>query len=274
MIAAILLLAQFLPFPGPGRAPTAGAPAGPPATNRTLWLDPTDNNSLYGSTSAPWSSQGRTDGQAISGIKDTSAPTVIGANVGDCVLETSGINGLSSIDCTAQTAGYGLVDPDDNSVKNLSSIMTVSDFAYLGVIYITSDCRAGTLSNGWTDASSLFNDASAWMGIYCRYSGGQNYIGYSNYDSNYDTVEVPISLNTRYIVVARHTGGNIYISVNGGSETSTASGNTGSIATVARILLAYSASSVVMFPGLVGEEITYDAGAVPTVAYNYLAAKW
>lgn len=273
LLVCLLFLAQ-IPFPGPGRAPAGGGSSGPPATNRTLWLDINDNNSLFGTVGSPWGSQGRTDGQSTPGVKDTASPTVIGVVSGGCLFEATGINNLGSLDCAAATDGYGVVDPDDTSAKTIADLMSASDLAFLMAVTVTSNCRAGTVGNGWADASGILTDASAWMGLYCRNSGGQNYLGYSNYDSNYDTAEIAISLNTRYIFVARHTGGNIYVSINNGSETSAASGNVGSTASTMNFLRGYTVSGVVQFPGLVGEVLTYSAGAFPTDAYNYLAGKW
>lgn len=77
---------------------------------------------------------------------------------------------------------------------------------------------------------------------------GQVKLAFTNDDGNDDTVEVNINLNTRYVVMARHDAGSIYLSVNGGIENATVSGNTSLLTSPMRV-----GGNVGFFDGFIGQ---------------------
>lgn len=273
LLVSLLFLAQ-IPFPGPGRAGVGGAPPAPPATNRTLWLDMSSTTYLWTDITDPLTNH-PADGADVRTMSDAGGGAYRAASSGDvCEYDATGINSLGSVNCVPSTGLYSLVN-SSLTAQNIGVFLDADEWSMLAVVYVTANCEAG--STGWVygNASPVLVDDQGYIApLYCRYSGGQNYLGVGNYDSNSDFAEVAISLNTRYIFVGRHSGGTIYASVNGGSESSAASGNTGSLAGTAKFVGSVGATGN-FFPGMVGEVLIYDtSGAFPTTAYSYLAAKW
>lgn len=251
-----------------GAKPPAGGGGTPPATNRTLWIDFTQNATLYQAFGHPPTGQPVTNGQAVQGAADpVGTYQLLGVSTAP-VLLTSGLNGRDALDGTATSTGYIVHEFSSNTAIPLSSLITASSAAVLASVRIVNDCAAGTIGNGWADASPIFLDNQGWFAVYGRSAAGQNYIGISNYP---DIAEIAVSKNTNYIVVARHSGGFIYISVNNGSETSTASGNTQVLTAPGSAFTSISGGS---FPGYAGELLVYNAGAFPTAAYSYMAGRW
>lgn len=90
-----------------------------------------------------------------------------------------------------------------------------------------------------------------------------------------DTLAVPIEYDTRYFAHVRHTGGNLYVSLNGGSESSIASGNTWEMAV--GLTMGYHPGQSAVYDGFIGELAIYSAaltGSDQTDANNYFYDKW
>ena len=79
---------------------------------------------------------------------------------------------------------------------------------------------------------ALFQDTAGNVGIYLKQS---NSVYSYNNDGAADSVNTTLTLNDVSIIEARHESGSIYLSVNGGTEVSTASGNTSSLASACQI---------------------------------------
>lgn len=90
-----------------------------------------------------------------------------------------------------------------------------------------------------------------------------------------DTLTLPIEFDTRYFAHVRHTGGNLYASLNGGSESSIASGNTWEMAV--GLTMGYHPGQSPVFDGFIGELAIYSAaltGSDQTDANDYFYEKW
>jgi len=71
--------------------------------------------------------------------------------------------------------------------------------------------------------SSVFADGSGYVGVFMK---TPNVIASYNWDGSEKSTTATITTATPYIVEWRHDTGNLYIRINGGTETSIASGNT------------------------------------------------
>jgi hypothetical protein len=151
----------------------------------------------------------------------------------------------------------------------------------------------GALSNGslglngaidqvcWWNGS--FPDASSLTSIYndgngrptsAIIAGGSSYEIFAyNWDVNADTVPKTISLSTSYVVTLRHDGTNLYLGLNGGSESSIPSGLTGNLS--AQVAIGRGASNFAQVR--IGEIAIYNAaltGSILAQANQYFTSKW
>jgi len=90
-----------------------------------------------------------------------------------------------------------------------------------------------TMIVGDNMANDVFE--SNWFGLYVKTVAGAHTLFVYNWDGNEDTVSTTILKDTNYIIAVRHDGSNIYIGLNGGSETSAASGTTAGAGNCIRI---------------------------------------
>lgn len=163
---------------------------------------------------------------------------------------------------------YSFRTDDDNSSVLLSSLISASAFTLFASIYV-----AGVSTNNANveDNAALFTNDGQYWGVHFKHPSGYK-IELYNYDGSRRVVELDISLNTSYVVMFRHESGTLYGSLNGGAETSTASGDTASLTGPARMGLASPA-----FNGRVGEVAIYNAaltGGTLSAALSYFTSKW
>jgi hypothetical protein len=105
--------------------------------------------------------------------------------------------------------------------------------------------------------------------------GGTPTLQFNNHDGSWDTVSKTVSTGATTVACARHDTSNIYLSVDGGSESSTASGATSGWP-IAELRFGRGAGSV-RFNGRIGEVAIYSAaltGTDLTDAIAYFRAKW
>jgi hypothetical protein len=98
---------------------------------------------------------------------------------------------------------------------------------------------------------------------------------FNNHDGSWDTVSKTVATGTTVVACARHDTSNIYLSVDGGSESSTASGATSGWP-IAELRVGRGGGSV-FFNGRVGEIAIYSAaltGTDLTAAIAYFRLKW
>lgn len=105
----------------------------------------------------------------------------------------------------------------------LNNFITASEFDVL-VAFSADVINSTNHANPWENTGILI-DSYGYFGLYLK---NGFLLGY-NWDSNSDTISIALSTSTAYVVRFRHSGGNIYMSINGGSESSVASGDTGDI---------------------------------------------
>lgn len=107
--------------------------------------------------------------------------------------------------------------------NTLPSVLSVSD----GLVIVV--CQVNSIT---TDASGspynnqpVFGDNGGYVGAGLR-STGPNVEAFSFNGFSVDKVTTGFSTGSVHVVMWRHTGGNLYVSVDGGTESSIASGNT------------------------------------------------
>lgn len=136
---------------------------------------------------------------------------------------------------------------------NASSIITVSASSVWAVVRVTSIVGAQTGASYFTN-DTIWRDVGGYTS-FSYHSGGPN-VTYYNYDTNADVPETSVALNTWKVIHGRHASGTLYVSTNNGSETSTASGNTGSLASA--MYVGGSAATSITITGDIAELLFYN----------------
>jgi hypothetical protein len=137
------------------------------------------------------------------------------------------------------------------------------------IVAVYVESISTTSGNTWTN-NAILKDSGELFGLHLRTSGGQPKLQAYNWDGNNDTVEIDIALGTSYVACYRHDGTNVYVSINGGSESSVASGSTTSM--TGQMELAVNNADI-----RVGEIAMYDAALTGTDlsdALDYFIEKW
>jgi hypothetical protein len=119
-------------------------------------------------------------------------------------------------------------DGTDDFLQNLANNSTM--FANNSGLIIVSCLIDAISSNSTTPTSdvAICADPGGYTGLALK-STTPAAIAY-NFDGSYDTATVAIATATALVMTWRHEGGNLYVSKNGGTEVSVASGNTGDLA--------------------------------------------
>lgn len=121
-------------------------------------------------------------------------------------------------------------DGTDDVLINLSN---QSNFITNNASFIVISCLVDTISTDNAGSPSanccVFGDPGGYTGLVLR-STGPSALAY-NFDGNYDATSlVTIATATPLVLAVRHDSGTLYVSKNGGTEGSVASGNTGDLA--------------------------------------------
>jgi len=123
---------------------------------------------------------------------------------------------------------------------------------------------------------SLWCDGpSGFLGIFLKNESGQRKAIAYNWDGNEDAVSVNINEGQSHVVMYRHDGTNLFISIDGGSESSVASGATSDLSGTMRLGKGISAS--VNYNGRIGEiKIwnTSDADGNLAAEISAFTSKW
>jgi len=138
-------------------------------------------------------------------------------------------------------------DGNDDSLGAVALSSLMSSTA--GWIVVSCIVDAITVDQGTGSLVYLNNgvcgDAGGYAGLVTRTTGPS--VTAFNYDGNYDTLSNTIATGTPYVFTWRHEGGNIYMSVNGGSESLVASGTTSNMSGQFCIGQAYGKGNVKIF---------------------------
>jgi hypothetical protein len=147
---------------------------------------------------------------------------------------TAGANSVPS-------ANFDGSDDTMSCAKDASFYMTVSD--WLMILSVQVDSPITTDSGAPYQNQQIIGDNSGYVGLGLRDPGSSPKAeGWSFNGSNWlNPVQAGISTGVALVLSYRRTGGNIYLSVNGGTEQVAASANTASLAT--RLSLAHSIGS-------------------------------
>jgi len=142
---------------------------------------------------------------------------------------------------------------------NASNFVTVSAATMIFAIYV----EAVDTNNAATyDNDAIISEGTGNFGLVLKNNAGAYTICYANFDGSDDSVCKSISINTTYVVMARHESGNIYISINGGAETSAASGNTSGVGAPVYIGRNYNAAQ--FYAGRIGELALWNVALTGT----------
>ncbi|WP_394889552.1 Ig domain-containing protein [Mesorhizobium sp. AaZ16] len=121
----------------------------------------------------------------------------------------------------------------DGTDDILVSSIAISNFISASAGYLVVSFLADTITANSGDAWSnhaIIEDFGQFLGLQLRNTGSPDTISAYNWDGNADVAtRVEINAGTAYVAEWRHEGGNLYVRVNGGTESSVASGNTSSL---------------------------------------------
>ena len=185
--------------------------------------------------------------------------------------DADGINGKGSANLDGVDDSLEGWNDSGAASTPVSTYVTASAYTTFVSFRVTGDCSDN--ANMWEN-DAIWCDSGGYIGLHCKTSGGVTTLYIYNYDSNADSVGIAISQNTDYVVMARHESGNIYISINNGSESSVASGNTGAVSSPLRVGIGTSAKYM---PVRIGEIAIYNTaltGANFTSVMSYFMDKW
>lgn len=135
------------------------------------------------------------------------------------------------------------------------------------------DAIATDSANSWQNPP-LVCDIDGYMGLHFRSTAGQPRVLAYNYSTADNNVSLDISLATSYVVTLRHASSVLYISLNGGSESSIASGATGNLFGTLVLGKSFTAN---FYDGRIGEVAVYNTGLTGTAlsdANAYFVQKW
>jgi len=144
--------------------------------------------------------------------------------------------GVCPIPVTAFPANILCAD-FDGSNDALISVATSNFFTSSSGALIISLIMDAVSANNATSFQNhpIFTDPSGiYIGLFARNLSGVTFMAY-NWDGGEDQTSVTGSVGTAYVLMWRHHGGNLYVSINGGTETSVSSSNTVNMASFLRL---------------------------------------
>lgn len=246
-----------------------------PTTNLTLHLDASDDDNLFTTFDGSGVHTGTPiDGSSVQVWDDE------GDGIADVILAANNTSQSPIYQVTTPLmlhpclrftdAPYLMLSATQTYSANraASDFMTVNAFTMLVACYPESITlnEAASYNNHF-----LVGEAGNLAGISFKNVSGQRKALFHNWDGNDDSIEFDINENTSYVFMFRHESGNIYASVNGGSESSAPSGSTTALS---------SALGIGQYPyytGRIGEIAIYNAalsGADLSDAIQYFTDKW
>lgn len=243
-----------------------------PTTNLTLHTDASDTDHIFTTFNGSGVHSGTpTDGSDVQAWDDE------GDGIADVVWQfqvvpqwrsTTPLMLLPCIDFDG-TEYYQLKTQTGAAAKALSDLITASAFTMLFAVYPESV----TLSDPSPDSNhSILADGGGFFGVTLKLVSGVPKALVYNYDGAMDEVTATVTVNATNIIMVRHESGNLFISVNGGAESSVASGNTQTITGTV-----YLGTLVGFLNGRIGELATYNAALTGTTlsdAIQYFKDKW
>jgi hypothetical protein len=245
-----------------------------PTTNLTLHLDASDTDRLF----TTWVNDGPHTGTPADGnsvqawMRETDGslnPATAAYSTAGPVWRTGGSSPmlLPCLDFDGSTMEMRLcTDATTTSYKAASEIMGASAKTIVMALYVDAITATADFTEG------PFGGGSHW-GCFLKTVTGQPKLCFSAYDGAWATVAVNISTATTVVASLRHDGTNLYVSIDGGAESSAASGATADMTAEVRIGRCLDARSNCK----IGEIAVYSAaltGTDKTDAIAYFRQKW
>ena len=246
-----------------------------PATNLTLHLDASNNGTLFKTYVSGGPNTGvPVNDDVIEAWEDATGANRIGKKFSTNNLPLVKIAApLMPLQCLEYTvaASKGMILTDKSgSQLNASTILSSSAFTVFVAYYATS--IGGPAAPSYTTPGP-FADSGGYWGLHNANIAGVESIAAYNYDGTGAYVTAPAPINATHVAMMRHESGNLYLSVDGGSESSTASGNTASLAQAVFMGRTVTAH----WDGRIGEIAVYNValtGADLSDAIAYFTDKW
>jgi hypothetical protein len=167
----------------------------------------------------------------------------------------------------------GLTDGTGNALP-WNSFVQADKFTILLSFYAES--ITGTSGTVYSN-DAIICDNNAFIGIFLKDVGGGNYVIQSfNWPGSSTSSDISVTVGASHVVMMRHESGVLYISLDGGSESSVSSGNTSNISNF-QVLLGKGDGTSQPFDGRIGEVAIYSeplTGADLTNAIDYFVTKW
>lgn len=167
---------------------------------------------------------------------------------------TPGLMRLPSIEFNGTSDSFIMALNTGTPYRTLSNILANNGKTIIMAVRFNA---SGTNSANIYDNSALFSDSSGgYFGIHFKTVAGVHSVHAYNWDGNSDSCSVNVSLDTDYIVMVRHNGTTLNLSVLSGtgggtrSDNSVASGNTSVMTGNPRIGIN---KSTARWPGYIGE---------------------
>ena len=252
-----------------------------PTTNLTLHLDASDTDKLF----TTWVNGGAHTGTPADGnaVQAWSRET-------DGSLTPAHAAYNSGTTAPAYRSGTPLMllpclDFDGtNDEMRIVGDATVTDYRNDGLIFAASGktiivafyAESITLTGGTDSCHSIIGNDSGYFNLYCRDEAGTKKLKFFNYDGTVNNVDQTITAGTTVVACARHDGTNVYLSVDGGSESSTASGASATWPNMS-VWIGRANGGPGFFDGRIGEIACYNAaltGTGLTDAIAYFRSKW
>jgi hypothetical protein len=250
-----------------------------PSAGRTLNLDASDNDHVWKNHQAgsPYHNGVPVDGDLIevweeeSGVNHAKAP--LATNKPTWRSTSTGL-ALPCLDFDGTDDHLPLLVAATGVAKLLSDVVTNSTFTFYVAFRVDGVTTNASPSLAYNN-EAMVADSGGYWGVHLRNQAGvykiQTY-NYSGGTGGANTIELPINLNTNYILKYRHSGGTLGASLNGGAETTTASGNTDAV--TGNFKIAHASQ---YFNGRLGQIVAYNTNQSAqdqTDTMTFLSAKW
>jgi len=242
--------------------PAAGGFLPSDVSGLTLWLDASDSAKLYTDTGC--STPVASDADSVKCWKDKSS------NAYNLTEATNPPIVKNAIQNSKNVVRF---DGTNDRLDTATTINNIVGAATMSAWYVVQ-----VKSYGSNNADGYANEP-----IFCEKTGGNMslylksttpVIGYENYGTG-QRITKATTTNTWYIVHMRHESGNIYISINDGSESSIASGNFAGVPAALRLGCNYDASQCAEID--IGEAVMYNTAVGSsdrTSIQTYLNGRW
>lgn len=249
-----------------------------PLTNLTLHADASDADNLFTTFEGDGSHSGTpVDGSDVqvwdndNGIADVCLTFPVSAGQAPQWRSTTPLMQLPCLDFDGAADTLRAFSQDGGLVKAISNFIAADAFTIL----VAFRAESITDTGNHFDAHALLGDLGGFVGISLRDNAGQKVLQCWNWDGNADSVDLNINEGESYVVMFRHESGNLFASLNGGSESSVASGNTSDLS--GQLCLGKTTLGSEFYNGRLGELAIYDAGLSGSNlsdAVSYFTDRW